>query len=209
MSFCFEISRQKTYAYSCPTSRKQVHTKMISYTAMEIYRENPYGKEENPYQNTLMVVPHKQYLYQSRNGISGGQLIRFNTQNRKWERILEPGYWLNTLTVDRDNICWISSFSGLWKIDETLRHQQLVAPLHLVDGRSFDCEISTQFNDNQGGLWVGTLNRGLLYYHPDRFKFRNFGLSLFNLAENQNLEVTCITEFRSEEHTSELQSPDH
>jgi len=164
-------------------------------TAKEIYRENPFGKNENPYSNTLMVVPHKQYLYQSRNGISGGQLIRFNTQNRKWERLLEPSYWLNTLTVDQNNNCWISSFSGLWKIDENLRRQQLVSPLHLVDGRSFDCEISTQFNDNQGGLWVGTLNRGLLYYHPDRFKFRNFGLSLFNLTENQNLEVTCFTEY--------------
>lgn len=170
---------------------------MVCYnidTAKEIYRENPYGKEENPYQNTLMVVPHKQYLYQSRNGISGGQLIRFNTQNRKWERILETDYWLNTLTIDPEGTCWISSYSGLWRIDENLRSKQLLSPLHLVDGRSFDSEISTQFNDNQGGLWVGTVNRGILYYHPDRFKFRNYGSSFFKLPNNENVSIFSLAQ---------------
>jgi hypothetical protein len=171
---------------------------MVCYnidTATEIYRENPFQGKENQYSNTLMVVPHKQYLYQVRDGLHNGQLVRFNTLNRTWERILETNYWLNTLTIDKDGTCWISSFFGLWKIDENLRHKQLVSPLHLVDGRVFDCEISTQFNDNQGGLWVGTINRGLLYFHPDRFKFRNYGHSLFNLSENQNLNVTCFVEF--------------
>jgi signal transduction histidine kinase/DNA-binding response OmpR family regulator/ligand-binding sensor domain-containing protein len=171
---------------------------MVCYhidTAQELYRENPYQGNTNNYTGTLMVVPHKQYLYQSRNGINCGQLVRFNTLNRKWERVLETDYWLNTLTLDQEDNCWISSFSGLWKIDEDLYHQQLISPLHMVDGRSFDCEISTQFNDNQGGLWVGTVNRGLLYFHPDRFKFRNIGHSLFNKAENSNLNVTCFAEF--------------
>lgn len=163
-------------------------------TAQELYRENPWGDTGNPYPNTLMVVPHKQYLYQVRDGYNKGQLIRFNTMNRKWDRILETDYWLNTLTIDTDGTCWVSSLNGLWRIDENLNNKQLLSPLHLVDGRRFDCEISTQFNDNQGGLWVGTVNRGLLYYHPDRFKFRNYGSSLFSMPQTTNIGVTGIAE---------------
>lgn len=170
---------------------------MVCYdkeTARELYRENPFGKNENPFASTLMVAPHKQYLYQARDGNNRGQLVRFNTLNRKWERILETDYWLNTLTIDPEGTCWISSYSGLWRIDENLRNKQLLSPLHLVDGRSFDSEISTQFNDNQGGLWVGTVNRGILYYHPDRFKFRNYGSSFFKLPNNENVSIFSLAQ---------------
>jgi signal transduction histidine kinase/DNA-binding response OmpR family regulator/ligand-binding sensor domain-containing protein len=170
---------------------------MICYekdTSKEIYRENPFGERNVNYANTLQVVAHKQFLYQARNGINKGQLIRFNTFNRKWERILETDYWLNTLTIDPEGTCWISSFSGLWKIDENLNHKQLLSPLHLVDGHRFESEISTQFNDNQGGLWVGTVNRGVLYYHPDRFKFRNYGSSLFKPSKPESISIFSLTE---------------
>lgn len=170
---------------------------MVCYdfdTHKERYRENPFYGKENIYAQTLMVVPYKQYLYQARDGVNTGQLLRFNMLNRKWERILETNYWLNTLTIDNQGDCWISSFAGLWHIDEKLQDKHLISPLHLVDGRVFDSEICTQYNDNKGGLWVGTVNRGVLYYHPERFKFRNFGRSLFTQPGTDNLNVHCFTE---------------
>lgn len=170
---------------------------MICYdldSTNELYRENIFQGTVNWYSSTIMVVPHKQFLYQARNGFSRGQLVRFNILNRKWERIMETDYWLNTLSVDKNGDCWISSFSGLWHIDKGLQHKRLVSPLHLVDGRIFDSEICTQFNDDQGGLWVGTVNRGFLYYHPDRFKFRNFGNSLFNQSGQNSISVFSFAE---------------
>jgi ligand-binding sensor domain-containing protein len=168
---------------------------MVCYnieTAQELYRETTLHEPLNRYSNTLMVVPHKQFLYQARSGNNTGLLVRFNTLNRKWERLLETDYWLNTLTVDNLGNCWIGSFAGLWKIDGALMKKQLVSPLHLVDGRVFNCEISTQFNDSQGGLWLGTVNRGMLYYHPNRFKFRNFGPSMFNVDNNKTVYVNSL-----------------
>jgi signal transduction histidine kinase/DNA-binding response OmpR family regulator/ligand-binding sensor domain-containing protein len=162
-------------------------------TRKKIYVEDPF-EGNNKYSSTLAVVPYKNYLYQVRNGNNIGLLLRFNTINRKWERMLETNYWQNTLTVDDKGNCWISSFVGLWFIDQSLQNKRLLSPLHLVDGRIFETEISTQYNDNRGGLWVGTVDRGLLYYHPDRFKFRNFGHSLFNLPDTKKVSVRCFAE---------------
>ncbi len=170
---------------------------MICYdfeTQKELYRENPFIGKNNPYTSTLMVVPFKQYLYQVRNGINCGLLQRFNTTTRKWEHIFDANYWLNTLTVDNKGNCWISSFEGLWVIDENLQNKRRISPIHLVDGRILESQICTQYNDNKGGLWVGTVNRGVMYYHPDRFTFRNYGHFLFKLSYAESLRVYCFTE---------------
>ncbi len=160
----------------------------------ELYREKSFEGKENPYNGTLMVAPFRQYLYQARNGSNRGILTRFNIINRQWEKILETDYWLNTLTIDNKGNCWISSHTGLWIIDPALKSKLLISPLQLVDGKAYESEISTQYNDNTGGLWVGTVNRGLLYYHPDRFKFRNIGLSFFKRSPNKHINVSSFAD---------------
>ena len=162
-------------------------------THKRLYIEDPFNGN-NKYSSTLAVVQYKNYFYQVRNGNGIGLLLRFNVRNRKWERVLETDYWQNTLTIDDKGNCWISSLAGLWVIDSNLQNKRLLSPLHLVDGRIFETEISTQYNDDRGGLWVGTVDRGLLYYHPDRFKFRNFGHSLFNLPDTKKISIRCFAE---------------
>ncbi|MEY2869905.1 MAG: hypothetical protein RIR01_2408, partial [Bacteroidota bacterium] len=44
-----------------------------------------------------------------------------------------------------------------------------------------------------GGLWIGTFNHGLLYYHPDRFKFKNVGKTFFG-KQPKDIDVTCFQE---------------
>jgi signal transduction histidine kinase/DNA-binding response OmpR family regulator len=169
---------------------------MVCYnfnTRKELYRENPFGGN-NGYTNTLMVVPYKQFIYQARNGYNSGLLLRFNIINRKWETLFEANYWVNTLTINNNGDCWISSLKGLWLIDQHTLQKRQISPLQLVDGRLFESEISTQYNDNKGGLWVGTVNRGMLYYHPERFKFRNFGRSLFKALDNESFNVNSFAE---------------
>jgi signal transduction histidine kinase/DNA-binding response OmpR family regulator/ligand-binding sensor domain-containing protein len=162
-------------------------------THKKLYVEDPFNGN-NKYSSNLAVFSYKNYFYQVRNGNGIGQLLRFNVSNRKWECVLETNYWQNTLTIDDKGNCWISSFAGLWVIDKNLKNKHLVSPLHLVDGRVFETEISTQYSDDKGGLWVGTVDRGVLYYHPDRFKFRNFGPSLFNLPYTRKISVRCFAE---------------
>jgi len=162
-------------------------------TRKKLYVEDPFNGN-NVYSSNLAVIPYKNYFYQVRNGNGIGLLLRFNVKNRRWENILKTNYWLNTLTIDNAGNCWISSLIGLWSIDQSLQNKQLISPLHLVDGRIFETEISTQYIDNKGGIWVGSVDRGVLYYHPDRFKFQNFGRSLFKFQETKKISVRCFAE---------------
>ena len=162
-------------------------------TRKKLYVEDPFNGN-NVYSSNLAVIPYKNYFYQVRNGSGIGSLLRFNVKNRRWENILKTDYWLNTLTLDNEGNCWISSLIGLWSIDKNLQNKRLISPLHLVDGRVFETEISTQYIDNKGGIWVGSVDRGVLYYHPDRFKFQNFGRSLFKLQETKKISVRCFAE---------------
>ena len=86
----------------------------------------------------------------------------------------------------------VSTQTGFWYIDEYLNNKRFVSQLELVDGKVFNTEISTQYHDKNGGLWIGTVNRGLLYYHPDRFKFRNYGKTYFNSYGSKELRVSCF-----------------
>jgi signal transduction histidine kinase/DNA-binding response OmpR family regulator/ligand-binding sensor domain-containing protein len=170
--------------------------RMVCYdmvTHKSLYIEDPFNGN-NKYSSNLAVISYKNYFYQVRNGNGIGLLLRFNIMNKKWEKVLETNYWLNTLGIDDKGNCWISSLVGLWFINQNLQTKRLISPLHLVDGRIFETEISTQYNDDRGGLWVGSVDRGVLYYHPDRFKFLNFGRSLFNFPDTKKISVRCFAE---------------
>ncbi len=160
----------------------------------ELYRENPLDAErQKRYNATLFTLQQGQVLYQLRNGKSG-IMLRYDVAKRKWSTVLETDYWLNMLSADKQGNLWLSCREGLWYIDKTLQKKQFIPTLHLVDGRSINSEVSTLYNDKQGGLWIGTLNRGLLYYHPQRFKFRNIGKTYFNVSGNNDLAVTSFTQ---------------
>ena len=161
----------------------------------EAYRVSAYANQKNPYTQTLMVVPYKQYLYQVRNSYRGGLLNRFDTRNRSWKTIMETPYCLNTLTIDEVGTCWMSSYVGLWKIDKDLSRQKLISPLQLVNGKTLETEISAQYTDRQGGLWAGTFSQGLLYYHPEKWLFKRIGRANFGPTSHATVKVTGFLEF--------------
>lgn len=170
---------------------------MICYnfaTGREKYRENPFKSSPNPYAVTLAVLEYGPYLYQARNGRTRGLLTRFNKADHKWETLLETDCWLNTLTLDSLGNCWISTFEGLWNIEGKTGNRHLTSPIPLVDGTAFETEITSQFHDRSGGLWLGSINRGLLYYHPDRFTFQQKGRAHFPIPDTEKLRVTCFSE---------------
>jgi signal transduction histidine kinase/DNA-binding response OmpR family regulator/ligand-binding sensor domain-containing protein len=156
------------------------------------------GQLPDSYMNTLYVVPGNHTLYLLRNGTRGIMLV-LNPTRKRWEKVIETDYWLNSLSIGPTEEIVVSCRKGLWMMDPGLKNIKFSPTLHLVDGRLIDIEVSNLFFDLQGGLWLGTLNKGLLYYHPDRFRFRNIGKSLFPLPENQELYVTAFAEDKAGE----------
>lgn len=160
----------------------------------EIYRQKlPDELPKGKYENTSYVVPGNNTFYQLRNGNKGGVMLNYNVTKRNWEVVFQTDYWLNSLSIDKDSSIWISCYMGLWNIDAGLKKKQYIPNLKLVDGRTIHTEVSTLYNDNQGGMWLGTLNQGILYYHPNRFRFQNIGKTLFTNTEDMNIYVTCFT----------------
>lgn len=161
----------------------------------ELYRrERPDGLPAGHYGNTSYVVQGAHTFYQLCNGNAGGVMLNYDVDDRKWHLVMATDAWFNHLSIDRSGSIWVSGPEGLFNISSDLRKIQNLPFLKLVDGQRIDTELSTLYNDRQGGMWIGTLNRGILYYHPDRFRFQNIGKALFPLPEDATVHVTGFDE---------------
>ena len=171
--------------------------KMACYdlsTQHQLYTRGAYPDSERAlFELTSLAVKGQKGIYQLRNGQKGGFFF-FNFNNQKWERLLEQDYVLNTLIVDNDNTAYVSCKKGIWVIDLKNGNKDFYPELKTEQGETISTEISTVFLDKQGGFWVGTINRGLLYHHPSRFKFQYFGRPSFPKYSNSELMVNGFSE---------------
>lgn len=173
---------------------------MVCYemgSGKEVYRQDAFSEEKdrNLYGATSLVLPVEKGFYQLRNGPSHGIFLFFNLSTRKWETIVETNYPLNALAIGREEqVIWVAHQQGLLSWDSQKRILHHLPVLRLVDGHRIHTVLTTLFNDSQGGLWIGTLNQGMLYYHPDRFKIRNIGRALFPDSPEGNLQVERLAE---------------
>jgi AraC-like DNA-binding protein/ligand-binding sensor domain-containing protein len=163
-------------------------------TGKKLYSSAAYPSSQHDLFNfTSMVVKGKNGFYQLRNGSKGGFFF-FDAHKRIWKKILETSYTLNTLAVTKDDIAYISCTNGIWIINCHSEQKQYFPTLKKVDGSILKTEVSTLFYDKQGGLWLGTLNQGLLYYHPSRYKFKHIGRSGFQSEERGDVMVQSFAE---------------
>jgi len=153
----------------------------------------PPSEQEN-YWRTSLVVKGDKGFYQLRNGRKGG-LFYFNWHNRTWKKIFEQDYTLNTLVIlPGDEKAYISCVHGFWIIDLVNGAHQYLPTLQTKKGQVVSTEISTIFQDCQGGLWVGTLNRGLLYYHPAMHKLAYIGRNSFPVPLEEDVAIEGFAE---------------
>lgn len=163
------------------------------HTGKKLYNKAAYPvNEQASFKNTSLVVKGAEGFYQLRNG-SKGALFYFDTKKLTWEKILETGYSLNTLVV-KEEVAYVSCTNGFWTINRATGKKEYLPVLKTVDGNTIDTEISTLFYDRQGGFWLGTLNQGLLYFHPSRYKLAYIGRSYFPAAIPRDLTVQAFAE---------------
>lgn len=132
------------------------------------------------YDRTVYIIPCKHSFLQMQNGpLDKGILLSYQLNTHKWEVVLQTNYWLNTLDFDVNGSIKVCCKKGLWNISPNLKDKRFVSNLKTVEGTNIATEISTIYQDNEGGTWIGTLDRGLLYSHPKRYLFKNSGKTLF------------------------------
>lgn len=126
-------------------------------------------EDEWKFGDTSLVVRGRSGFYQIRNGALGG-LFHFDIQSRRWDKILESRLRLNTLAAD-DSCAYISTNNGLLAVNLNSAEISHIPLIRTKSGNLLASEISTLSIDSEGGLWLGMLNRGILYHHPDIYRY--------------------------------------
>ncbi len=117
-------------------------------------------------QTSLVVKGQDAKLYQVRTGEGGSILMRFDADNRTWQKILSGSFMMHTLTLTPSNFIYITTSDGYIKIDAKTLALQQFSTLYLPDGTALSTGINTVCSDREGGIWLGTYNNGLLYSSP-------------------------------------------
>ncbi len=129
-----------------------------------IYVSAAYPKAESSVYKgfSLTVRGHDGCFYQKRGG-DKSVCLSFNTHTRQWKKLLEVPYTLHTIILNsRTSLC-ISCGKGLWNIDLTTGKALYQPALMMAEGGQVVPQVNTVFRDRQGGWWLGTYDKGLLY----------------------------------------------
>lgn len=146
------------------------------------------GVDTALYNSSGVLLPHDHGYYQIRNGEQHGILLNFDVTTRQWKVLMEEPYHLNNM-VEHQGRLYIASEYGYWVYDIQTGATEHVAKLALSKGRTLETDINALCFDRQGGMWIGTEKRGLLYAKPYPSPFHVYSwtqpeaLHYYNLLE--------------------------
>ena len=129
----------------------------------KLYSTNSLNHEEvKEYQESSVIYKYRNGFFQIRNGNNKAVLMWFDLGTRQWTKVLSTDYYLSNMTV-KDDVLYISSAYGYWTYDTDSRQIEHYEMIKLTDGRELLTDMNCIEFDRQGGMWIGTEKRGLLY----------------------------------------------
>ena len=129
----------------------------------KLYSTNSLNHEEvKDYQESSVIYKYRNGFFQIRNGNNKAVLMWFDLGTRKWTKVLSTDYYLSNMTV-KDDVLYIASAYGYWTYDTDSRQIEHYEMIKLTDGRELLTDMNCIEFDRQGGMWIGTEKRGLLY----------------------------------------------
>jgi len=151
------------------------------------------------YQDSGVMLIHENGLFMIRNGNNGALLLHYNLDNRQWTEIMRTtdGNHLNNMDLHEGKL-YIASSLGYYTYylatGEMIHHQALT----LTNGRQLETGVNALEFDLQGGMWIGTEQRGLLYGRPSNAPFTTIRSSepQAEAYHEQMKDLTGISEFR-------------
>lgn len=127
------------------------------------------------YADSSVLLPYGDGLFQIRNGAEGAVLLFFNVRQKTWEIIKEQEYHLNNMTLDPEGKnLYIPSEYGYWIYQPETKKFEHIREIALTDGQTMMTDCNALAFDHQGGLWIGTERRGVLYSPPHSVSFRPY-----------------------------------
>ena len=136
-----------------------------------LYRDNPFTDDEHPLHviaSEICLVGHQyfQVLY----GEQGSVFMRYDVDKREWKTLLKSPLRMNTVYPFADKI-YVGTERGYLVHDIASEETEHIEKLMLTKGRTQVANINSLCFDTQGGMWIATEQRGLLYAKPLRNPF--------------------------------------
>ena len=144
-------------------------------TGQKTYSGQPYDEADaKTYANSSVQKAIGNTVYQIRNGHNTGILMRFDIEQQTWKTLMKTPYYLSNL-AEKDSILYIPSAYGYWTYDLHTEAFEHIEELLMSNGTKLLTDINALVFDRQGGMWVGTEKRGLLYSRPKKSPFSVYG----------------------------------
>lgn len=137
-----------------------------SYTDMDSKR----------YDQASQVKVDGDNVFQLRNGINESILMKYNVTRNEWSELLRTPYHMNGVAV-KDSALYIPCDYGYWVYNLRDNHSSHIETILLENGQRLVTDVNVIEFDRQGGMWVGTEERGLLYSMPFRSPFYVYPLN--------------------------------
>lgn len=135
-------------------------------TGKALYTLSSYSKEdENKFNSSSVLCPYLNGFFQIRNGKNQAILQYFDVEKKTWTELMRVDYSLNNMAI-RNNMLYIASAYGYWTYDCSTKTFEHTQELKLLSGKQLLTDINTICFDHQGGIWIGTEKRGLMYSKP-------------------------------------------
>lgn len=142
---------------------------LVSYdinSGKKRYQNRAYvGEAIQKYSSSSVLQPYKKTVFQIRNGKEGSILLHYDVELRQWTTVMESQLRLNNMAMHND-VLYIASAEGYFTYDVRTGVIVHEPTLPLSIGRRMTANVNAIEFDRQGGLWIGTEKRGLLYARP-------------------------------------------
>lgn len=140
-------------------------------SGQKVHESAPYDAKVAPtYNSSSVITMAGDTLYQIRNGAKEAVLNLFDIPRKEWKEIIRVPYHLNNIAT-KDTLLFVPCEYGYWVYDKTLKIAKHFESLKMENGRLLETNLNVMAVDRQGGLWVGTEGRGLLYSKPYQTPF--------------------------------------
>lgn len=141
-------------------------------TGKKLRDARAYGQDlASRYNRSSVLYNDDQSLFQLRNGRDEAIMMKLDLDTWEWKTILQLPYHMNNFAME-DSMLYVPTSYGYWTYDlrtEALEHIEM---LQMASGEKLLTDINAMAFDKQGGLWVGTQRRGLLYSRPFTSPFK-------------------------------------
>lgn len=115
---------------------------------------------------SLTVKTADGMFHQIRTGNGCSIFQTFSPASMSWKRHFECSYLLHTLMVADGGTAYITTPEGYMTYNLGTYGRSVLRGLRLPDGTCLTTGINTVCRDREGGIWLGTYDRGLLYLPP-------------------------------------------